>query len=62
MKSYNHIQLQLPDEKRLFSEEEINNISALIVVLKQIRMRLRLDCIDIDSFKKLSGTITAFDK
>ena len=55
-------QQHLSEEKYLFSEEEINNISALVAVLKQIRKRLFVEGLDIDNYKKESEMPALLEK
>ena len=56
------VQHHTVEEKYLFSEEEIKNISALVAVLKQIRKRLISEGVDIDNYKKHIEISAPFEK
>ena len=52
MKPIDAAEAPVQDTIYLFSEEEIQNISDLLTVLKKIRIRLIKEGIDIDKFTK----------
>lgn len=48
-------------DKIIFSEEEINNIAALVTAIKKIRARLLKENVDLDFYRKILGIIPHVD-